>query len=60
MVGRKEIESGRLNVRIRATKEQSEMSIEALQKRLAAETADRPFRALPEPTLLSGRPTFRG
>ena len=60
VVGRKEIESGRLNVRIRATKEQSEMSIDALRKRLAAETAGRPIRALPEPSLLSGRPTFRG
>lgn len=60
VVGRKEIESGRLNVRIRATKEQSEMSREGLQKRLATECAGRPFRPLAEPVLLSTRPTFRG
>ncbi len=60
VVGRKEIESGRLNVRIRATKEQTEMSVEALKKRLAAETATCPFRPLAEPILLSARPTFRG
>ncbi|HKW43220.1 MAG TPA: His/Gly/Thr/Pro-type tRNA ligase C-terminal domain-containing protein, partial [Thermoplasmata archaeon] len=60
VVGRKEIESGRLNVRVRATKEQREMSVEALQKRLAEESAGRPFRRLAEPILVSARPTFRG
>ncbi|MCI4371429.1 MAG: threonine--tRNA ligase, partial [Thermoplasmata archaeon] len=60
VVGRKEIESGRLNVRIRATKEQSELSIEALRKRLADETAGRPHGDLAEPANLTARPTFRG
>lgn len=60
VVGRKEIESGQLSVRIRTTKEQTEMSVETLRKRLVAECAGRPFRPLPEPELLSARPTFRG
>lgn len=60
VVGRKEIESGNLNVRIRETKEQQEMAIDALRKRIAAETKGRPFRPLAEPELLSARPIFRG
>ncbi len=60
VVGKKEIESGKLNVRIRATKEQSEVTIEELRTRIGEETADRPFRPLAESVRLSARPTFRG
>jgi threonyl-tRNA synthetase len=60
VVGKKEVESGRLNVRIRATKERTEMTVDDLRVRIAAETAGRPFRPLAEPVHVSARPTFRG
>lgn len=60
VIGRKEIESGQLNVRLRETKEQTEMTVDALRTRIASETKDRPFRPLAEPVLLSARPIFRG
>jgi len=60
VVGKKEIESGNLNVRVRETKEQIEMSTDALRKRILAETKGLPFRRLAEPELLSARPIFRG
>ncbi|HKZ23766.1 MAG TPA: threonine--tRNA ligase [Thermoplasmata archaeon] len=60
VVGRKEIQSGRLNVRIRGSKEQMEMGLEDLQTRIASEIAGRPFRPLAEPVDVSARPTFRG
>src|SRR6059036_4325113 len=60
VVGKKEIETGTLNVRVRATKEQTEMVIDALRKRILAETKGLPFRPLAEPALLSARPIFRG
>ena len=60
VIGKKEIESGQLNVRVRETKEQTEMTVEALSARIASETKDRPFRPLAEPVLLSARPIFRG
>ncbi len=60
VVGKKEIESGTLNVRVRSTKDQKDMSYDELRRILAADSAGRPFRALAEPRLLSARPTFRG
>src|SRR3989475_12609163 len=60
VVGKKEIESGNINVRVRETKEQTEMSIDALRKRVLAETKGLPSRPLAEPALLSARPIFRG
>ncbi len=60
VVGPKEIESGKLSVRIRATKEQVEMRPDELTKRFASETSGRPVRPLPESPLISARPTFRG
>ena len=60
VIGKKEIESGRLNVRVRETREQTEMTVEMLGARIASETKDRPFRPLAEPVLLSARPIFRG
>src|SRR5213592_2898967 len=56
VVGKKEIESGALNVRVRATKTQTEMSIDELGRRIRAEIAGRPFRALAEPLAVSARP----
>jgi len=60
VVGKKEIESGALNVRVRATKAQEIMTIDALRSRIEGETQGRPFLPLAEPMLLSGRPIFRG
>lgn len=60
VLGKKEAESGALNVRIRATKEQRDMSPDDLATRIRAETADRPFRGLADPVLVSAKPIFRG
>src|SRR5947208_13691386 len=60
VIGKQEIDSGTLNVRVRETKEQTEMSVDVLRKRILAETKGLPFRPLAEPALLSARPVFRG
>src|SRR5207245_9475501 len=60
VVGKKEIESGNLNVRVRETKEKIEMSTDALRKRILAETKGPPFRRLAEPKPLTARRIFRG
>ena len=60
VVGKKEVESGALNVRVRATKEQRSMTPAELRGMVTRETAGRPFRPLPLPNHLSKRPTFRG
>jgi len=60
VVGRKEVESGKINVRVRGTTKQGEMTVDALRSRIASETKDRPFRPLAEPKFLSMRPIFRG
>ncbi|MGQ0797802.1 MAG: threonine--tRNA ligase [Methanobacteriota archaeon] len=60
VVGKKEAASGRLNVRVRATKEQRDLQTDELRKLLDADLAGRPFRPLPLPSLVSRRPTFRG
>jgi threonyl-tRNA synthetase len=59
VVGKKEA-GGTLNVRVRATKEQTEMTVDALRKRILNETKGRPFRGLAEPILVTERPIFRG
>ncbi len=60
VIGRKEVDSGKINVRVRGTATRGEMTVDALRSRITAETKDRPFRPLPEPKLLSMRPIFRG
>ena len=60
VVGKREAASGRLNVRVRATKEQRDLAVGEVQKLLEADVAGRPFRSLPLPKLVSKRPTFRG
>ena len=60
VIGKKEIEGGTLNVRVRQTKEQTEMAVDALRHRIATETRGRPSRPLAEPAFLSERPIFRG
>jgi threonyl-tRNA synthetase len=60
VVGRKEVESGKLNVRERTGKEQTEMTVEELQARILTETKGRPFKPLSLPKPISLRPGFRG
>jgi threonyl-tRNA synthetase len=60
VVGKKEVESNSLTVRVRGTKEQQTMSPAQLRGLVTAESAGRPFRPLPLPDHLSRRPTFRG
>jgi threonyl-tRNA synthetase len=60
VIGKKEVDSGRVNVRVRSTKEQVDMTVEDLRSRVLSETRGRPFQPLAEPALLSARPIFRG
>jgi len=60
VVGKKEAGGGTLNVRVRETKEQTEMTVDALRKRILSETKGRPFRPIAEPIHVSERPIFRG
>jgi len=60
VVGKKEIESGKLNVRTRRGKERIEMTVEGLQERIHSETKGRPFKPLSLPRMVSLRPGFRG
>ena len=60
VIGKKEVESGRLNVRIRATRERQDMTLDELRSLLSKDGESRPFRGLAEPASVSARPTFRG
>ena len=60
VVGQKEVDSGMLNVRVRATKTQESIPAAVLRDRILRETEGRPFRPLPMSNRLSKRPTFRG
>ena len=60
VIGKKEIESGRLNVRIRAAKERRDLTLDELRGLLSKDGEGRPFRGLAEPAKVSARPTFRG
>ena len=60
VVGRKEMETGKLSVRVRETGEQKEMTPGELAELVREQTKGKPFKKLPLPTLLSKRPIFRG
>jgi threonyl-tRNA synthetase len=60
VIGKKEAASGRLNVRVRATKQQRDIGVDELREEITRQTAGRPFKPLPLPVLLTKRPTFRG
>ena len=60
VVGKKEIESGKLTVRVRSPKAQEEMTSAGLRRLVVDATAGRPFRPLAENFLISARPIFRG
>ncbi|MBN1786303.1 MAG: threonine--tRNA ligase [Candidatus Methanofastidiosa archaeon] len=59
VVGDKELQSGELAVRERASGEQVKMTSSELAEKIWAETKGMPFRALPLPMLVSRRPRFR-
>lgn len=60
VVGEREEKTGRLQVRIRETREQRDMTLEELTQDIAAKTTGMPQRPLPLPRRLSTRPKFVG
>ncbi len=60
VIGPKEIESGKLSVRVRGEEKQKDMEIEELRKLLKEKQAGMPFRDLPIPKMLTDRPIFVG
>jgi threonyl-tRNA synthetase len=58
VVGEKELESGKLAVRIRQTGKIENMAEQELIKKLKKEQGDFPWRPLPLPVLISKRPSF--
>ncbi len=60
VAGKKEVESGKLNVRARGVKEQIELSAGELKEKILSETKDKPFKPLSLSKFVSLRPTFRG
>jgi threonyl-tRNA synthetase len=60
VVGSREMESGKLAVRVRAENgKQAMMTAEELIERVRRDTEGRPFKPLPLPNRLSKRPRFR-
>lgn len=59
VVGIKEVESGKLNVRMRTSREKVDMTVEELRESIQSETRGRPFQPLSLPKLISKRPGFR-
>jgi len=60
VIGKNEIQTKKINVRIRKNKVQKDMTIDELKKRIHDETQGRPFRQLSLPKHVSLRPFFRG
>ena len=60
VVGDRELESQKYNVRVRGVKEQKEFSVESLVKEISENTKGLPWAPLPLPSLLSARPIFVG
>ncbi|MFP3871885.1 MAG: threonine--tRNA ligase [Candidatus Natronoplasma sp.] len=60
VIGPKEVESGKLSVRIRGEEKEKEMELDELKRLLEEKQGDMPFRELPLPTYLSKRPSFVG
>lgn len=60
VVGKREIESGKLSVRVRATKEVQNMKLEELISEIVEAGKGKPFKPLPLPEYLSKRPQFYG
>jgi threonyl-tRNA synthetase len=60
VLGDREQASGRLPVRIRQSRQQSEMALPELVQLVQPGTAGLPYRPLPLPPLVSQRPVFQG
>ena len=58
VVGKREQQTKKLNVRIRGKKDTVEMRVEELLDKIRCETKDMPFKQLPLPKNISQRPTF--
>ncbi len=59
VIGPREVESGKLNVRVRASRSQKELGLEEFKGLMEEEVEGMPFRPLPLPDHLSRRPSFR-
>jgi threonyl-tRNA synthetase len=60
VVGEKEAGKSKFPVRVRGRGDSVEMSVSELQKKIHAETSDKPYRPVPEPVHLQERPQFVG
>ncbi len=60
VIGSREVESGKLSVRVRDSGEQIDMSMDELREELKNKQAEHLFRGLPLPRMLSRRPSFVG
>ncbi len=60
VIGPKEVESGKLSVRIRGEEKEKEMGVEELKTLLEEKQGGMAFRSLPLPKYLTDRPTFVG
>jgi threonyl-tRNA synthetase len=60
VLGEKEVQSGRLSVRIRADANQQDMAADDIVQAIHSRIGNVPFRPLPLPKLLSRRPIFGG
>ncbi len=58
VIGDREVEGGKLKVRVRAERTERELTFEELRERLKADVAGKPFRPLPYPRRVSQRPVF--
>lgn len=58
VVGDKEVEGGKLKVRVRETREEIEMTPEELEEEIHKKIGDKPFKQLTLPTHISKRPIF--
>ena len=60
VVGDKEVNSDKVTVRIRKTKQQVEFSLQEFREHLMEEQGKMPYKPIPLPKFLSRRVTFRG
>ncbi|WXG41824.1 MAG: threonine--tRNA ligase [Candidatus Freyarchaeum deiterrae] len=58
VVGDKEVEGEKLKVRVRETREESEMNLKELEKEIRNKIGDKPFKQLTLPIHMSKRPIF--
>ncbi|MEM4587886.1 MAG: His/Gly/Thr/Pro-type tRNA ligase C-terminal domain-containing protein, partial [Candidatus Jordarchaeales archaeon] len=58
VIGDREVEGGKLRVRVRAERAEREMTLEELRERLRSDIKGKPFKPLPYPKRLSQRPVF--